>query len=313
MAEHTARKLSYWRSALTKPLADRIGPASPELVDFLTQDNVLNGYTERPRSIALDESFLKDARSAFLEIPKDVRGLFEKRLVGIYFLEDMGGTGYTDYVKNSAGENVAAFIVLDAKVLKNFTANAWATWKENTPFKQGHGYVLTAKIEDAGFDNRKNAIQYILLHELGHVLSLRGNIHPPWDLPFKPEPAGKYPFWDLSWALNPKTLQPISLFDGAFTHRKDVVYYFGAQLLATDMVPTYTRLKATNFPTLYAATRPGDDFAESFASYVHTVRMGRPWQISIEHDGQLATTLSACWNESRCVRKRLILEQALSP
>ena len=84
-----------------------------------------------------------------------------------------------------------------------------------------------------------------------------------------------------------------------------------AQLGATDMVPVYERLARTNFPTLYAATSPGDDFAESFVSYVHTVLMKRPREITIRHDGKVAKTYRTCWEEARCAAKCKILEDLL--
>jgi len=77
------------------------------------------------------------------------------------------------------------------------------------------------------------------------------------------------------------------------------------------MVPTYDNLEKTNFPSLYAATQPGDDFAEAFASYVHVVLQRRPWQILIYQDGALRKEFGACWDEPRCAAKRALLEQLL--
>jgi len=85
----------------------------------------------------------------------------------------------------------------------------------------------------------------------------------------------------------------------------------GARLAASDMPAAYASLGKTNFPTLYAATSPGDDFAESFASYVHTVMMKRPWEITIRRDGKVAATYRTCWQEPRCAAKRAILERLL--
>jgi hypothetical protein len=73
----------------------------------------------------------------------------------------------------------------------------------------------------------------------------------------------------------------------------------------------YGELAKTNFPSLYAATRPGDDFAESFASYVHTVVLKRPWDITIAHDGEVVTHVGACWDEPRCADKRRTMEAIL--
>jgi hypothetical protein len=78
------------------------------------------------------------------------------------------------------------------------------------------------------------------------------------------------------------------------------------------MVPTYQNLAKTNFPTLYAATHPGDDFAESFVSYVHTARMGKPWYIIIQDGGKTVQRLDSCWTEKRCAQKRKALEAILA-
>ena len=311
--QHPARALATWEAALRKPLVERIGAASASLVNYVSLDNLINAYPERPRATALDPELLRDAKAAFGEIPPSIQALFQERLAGIFFLEDLGSTGYTEYIRNSAGERVASFVILDAGVLKPFSANAWASWKENTPFKPESGYALKALIENPGQDNRKNAIQYILLHELGHVFSVGRDFHAPWDLPQKPAPQGTYPFLDLSWAAASEADKVASRFDDVFPQRKNVVYYGRAKLDGAQMVQTYSNLEATNFPTLYATTRPGDDFAEAFASYVHVVLLGRPWRITIERDGQLAKVIESCWSQARCAQKRRMLEQLLAP
>lgn len=88
-------------------------------------------------------------------------------------------------------------------------------------------------------------------------------------------------------------------------------YYFGAKLAAADMAATYANLEKTNFPSLYAATQPGDDFAEAFASYVHVVLQRRLWQITISRDGEVLKRFDACWDEPRCTAKRRVLEQMI--
>ena len=74
---------------------------------------------------------------------------------------------------------------------------------------------------------------------------------------------------------------------------------------------TYRQLQNTSFPTLYAATNWGDDFAESFANYVHVVLAKRPFEILVEQDGVTQLKYGACWEEARCQEKRKILEAYL--
>lgn len=309
---HAAGRIASWQAMLSLPVAERIAPAPSQLVEYITLDNIANGYPERPRAAQLDAALLADVKGAIADLPPAIWSLFGARLVGVYFVEGLGGTGYTDYVLDAQGRPLMGFVVLDAAVLAGQRANAWATWKENTPFAGGAQYRLDARIEADANDNRRNAIQYILLHELGHVLSIGGAIHPPWNLGAKEvDGAARYAFFDLSWTVDRAADKYRSRFDADFPQRQNTVYYFGAKLSAADMLPTYAGLRHTNFPTLYAATSPGDDFAESFASYVHVVLMQRPWQITITRDGKPADVFRACWSEPRCAAKRQLLERLI--
>jgi hypothetical protein len=311
--QHPAHSAAFWRDEWKRPLLERLRPAPPELVDYVNLDNRLNGYPERPRAAAADGAFIADLRSALEEMPEAVRNLAADRLGGIFLVDDLGGTGFTDIIEGADRQEVGGYVLLDAGVLSRFTANAWASWKENTPFKPRDGYELQARIEAQNGDNRKNAIQYILLHELAHVISVGNNIHPPWTV----EPRDvrlnmQHRFFSQSWRVDRWRNTYVSVFDADFPQRSNVAYYFGAKLDAADMAPTYASLEKTNFASLYAATRPGDDFAESFASYVHVVLMGRPWRVTISHGGEIVKEFSACWDEPRCRDKRELLERILA-
>jgi hypothetical protein len=309
---HVVTRRAFWESAFARPLEQRIGIAPREVVDYVNYDNIANGYPDRPRAAKPSAGFLRDVQSAFAEIPPAVRQLLAPKLAGIVFVDRLGGTGYTDSVFDDAGIAVGGYIVLDASVLNKRNANAWATWKENTPFAAHAGIRLEAEIESPGQDNRKNAIQYILLHELAHVLAIGEKIHPYWNLEPKDIPStDDYPFFRLSWAVDRANNRLVTLFDDKFPQRADIVYYFGAKLTADRMLATYENLERTNFVTLYSATKPGDDFAEAFASYVHTVLMGKPFAIKIHERGALARVYGPCWEEARCAEKRKILEQFL--
>ncbi len=306
-----AKRLDFWRSAFDKPLAQRIGPAPPEVVRLLLLDNLFHGYPERPHVSVLKDDMRADVIAALEAVPEVVKRRLGDRLAGILFMDDFGGTGFTDAIADEHGKKTKAWVVLDPQVLEKRTANAWATWKENTPFKPDGHHALTATIEKPADDIRRQAIQYILLHELGHVLAVGGPFHPDWNLAISAIPDERYPFFDLSWSVDRKNNVYASRFDAELPERKSVVYYFGAKLEAASMETVYDHLARTNFPTLYAATHPGDDFAESFASYVHVVMMGKPFEIVISNDGRVVKRYGACWSEQRCAAKRRILEDFL--
>lgn len=309
---HITRKLAYWQGALAKPVTERIGPAPAELVDYLALDNIINGYANKPRAATLSAEFISDVRNAFAEIPAPVQRMLAQKLAGIYFVEDLGGSGFTDQIYGTS-KPVAGYIVLDASVLQNNTANSWATWKENSPFIGSSDFKLNATIEEALQDNRKQAIQYILLHELGHVLAIDAGINPNWNTdPKDIDTTASYPFLHLSWKFSKDTNRYLSIFDQSFPQREDVVYFFGAKLPAARMVDTYEALGRTNFATLYAVKNPHDDFAEAFVTYVHTVLMGKPFEITLSSGGKIAKVYKSCWAEERCAAKKKILERFLN-
>jgi hypothetical protein len=311
MNTHPIRLAKAWSSELEKPVSQRVDIASGSLIEYITLDNQLNGFSERPRVPKLEAGFLADFQAAFNDLPPEVLKVVGNRLVGIRFVSNLGGSGYTDQVYDSNGDVVGAFVVFDSDVLKSMSANQWATWKERTPFKAEQGYSLEAQIETAELDTRKNALQYILLHELGHVISIGRNIHPNWNKSVQQQAASaeRFPFFETTWKFDPAGSFVASKFDSNFPQRKDVVYYGKARISGSSMGQTYASLEQTSFPTLYAATKPGDDFAEAFANYVHVVLMHRPWQINLLKDGKVIKTVKTCWGQLRCAEKRMLIEE----
>ena len=309
MNSHVTRTMPYWERFFDKAIGERIFIAPKEVLEYIELDNRKNGYPNRPAAASLSAAFLSDIKNAVNEIPDSVKGLSEDKFAGIFLVNDLGGTGFSESILDEKGNPVAGFIILDAGVLENRTANQWATWKESTPFKADPSIEINATIETKENDNRKNAIQYIFLHELGHVISINENYHPFWlTRPENLRKTRKYPFFHESWQYDDRKYRFITRFDSSiFPQRKNLVYYFGAKLDASQMLNTYTSLENTNFVTLYAATNPYDDWAESFVTYVHAVIMKKPFEISIKENGKTEKSFELCWGTPRCAKKESIL------
>jgi hypothetical protein len=312
ISSHAVKRLDYWESALAKPLEERIGAAPAELVAYMALDNLQRGIRNRPRMAVPAPDFTRDVRQALAELPPQVRAPLAAKLAGLYFIEDIGGTGFTDQIVDASAKAVAGFVVLDPSALSR-TANSWATWKENMPFRAAPGIRLEALIESETHNDRKNAIQYILLHELGHIFAIGSAVHPSWVAPpDEVRSTAEYPFFALTWTHSPDRRGYISVFDDSFPQRKNVAYYYAsARLEAGQMLDVYAALERTNFATLYAVTNPFDDFAEAFASYVHGELMGKPWEIRLYRDEKLAKSYRPCWGQPRCRPKEAILEKLL--
>jgi hypothetical protein len=302
------RTIRFWgHEWCNKPLSERIAPAPEALVDYLRTQNALDGFTERPKTAEPAQEFYTALKVIESQLPGALVNLAKERFISVFIVNDLGSSGFAEAVLDEKGRELYAFIVLDRKVLLERKANEWASWKENSIFRSSKmdNDKLEMVIEADGEDTVVNAICYILLHELGHVLGVVSGAHPSWNLLQTPI-IGDYPFMKLSWITNEKG-EVISRFEDYLPERKLICYYSFDQALLTlhQVADIYGRIgQHTNFTSMQGATNIWEDFAESFATYVHVVYEKRPWQVRIEQAGKPALVVDDCWFQERCRDKK---------
>ena len=309
---HLVMQAEYWIEEPAAELADRVMPAPPEIIEYLILDNQLWELDLIPEPAVYDAAFEEDLRKAIETMPPEVVALVTERLVGIFLVEDLGGTAMTERINNPLIPG-SGYITLDAKAIDR-KANEWKTWKESSVFEPDGPYVLDAIIADDASDTRANAIQYILLHEFAHIISIDSDIHPNWSLDdgrWPPKP-GDFDFFDLSWEVSSDGLL-ISKYKLRYPILLYIPFYFATPKTANDkMVEFFDALEKTNFPTPYAGVGFSDDFADSFVNYVHTQMLGKPFRLRVlQRDGTVVKTYYDCWEQRRCRDKREILEALL--
>jgi hypothetical protein len=310
LESHVVRSEKFWGDFKSKSLTKKVNVAPPELIDFLELDNKENGWKNKPLPANPSPEFLVDISKALTGIPEKVKNKLSKKVVGIFLVQDLGGTAYSEYIFNNDGSVNAGFIVLDVESLQR-KANEWATWKESSPFNTELG-DLNAIIASPEHNTRAYAIQYILLHEMGHILQLGIAEMPGWGNRYPvSDQAPAMTFLRQSWRTSNKKY--VTIYDEKWNDRKKLAYYSlpDKKLPFTIAIEAYKFLSETNFPTLYAATNPFDDFAESFANYIHTEVMGKPWKIILRQKGSKILELTPCWKLPRCKNKRIELEKII--
>jgi len=317
---HPVRSVQFWRQADKSQAAKmHIGPAPTELIDYLRLDNTFQGYGERPVPASADSEFIRDVEVAVSRLPDSVKVITERLLFYIALVRELGGgTGYMDVVSDVDGSAAGGFIVLDEGALDR-TANTWASWKEGSAFQPSMEQSLDVQIEKPESDTRVNAIRYILLHELGHVIDAAlGITQIDGGNTQNMRSSG---FYGLSWTYPPasqRTLLPgdtlRSRFDDTWPERETLAFYTfeNSRLTLGDAPSIYEWLRRTNFPTLYAATSPADDFAESFANYVHVVLDERPYEVRLKQRQVSTNLLDSCWDLPRCASKRMAVKYLLA-
>ena len=304
------RSLDFWQSRLQIPIRDRTGQAPDELIAYLQLDNRINGYPHdvtRTDSPAADELL----RRFLGELPVPVQTLVGDKLAGIFVVNNLGSSGYTEQIHDSEGNPVAGVIVLDASLF-SLSGNNWATMKDASAFNSEPGFNLRNTIANPELDTPLEAIGFLLIHELAHVISIGEKFHPSWDKNLADFDLAQFPFAGLSWAIEGVPARYTSRFDADFKLRKRLVFYRTPQLDAWQLPEVIEQLKQTNFISLYAATSPEEDFAESFAVYVHSEMMGKPYKMELLVDGQVVDQLGSCFRD-RCQGKYELLRELLQP
>lgn len=306
LKQHKARSASTWSEFTRKGFKDRILPAPDIILDYLRKDNQLQDSTERPRKPEIDSEFVTDIVNAYLELPEAVRSHINEHVVAFFLVEELGGTAYAELLRDFAN-NKLGFIVLDVGSL-NKKANEWISWRENSPFDMKGSYIIQAEIESEINNLRKTAIQYILLHEVGHIVGVAKGAHPNWIAGGHPK---KWPFTRLSWITLKKGLQGKSVYDRIFPKRNKIKFYSfqKAFLTSEDIGETYDQLLKTNFVSLYASTNMYDDFAETYAMYVHVILQNRPLTIKILKEGTTVLLIKNPILQERCGSKKRYLDK----
>jgi hypothetical protein len=268
----------------------------------LRLDNQEHGWPNQPERVPLTPERQEQLQRVIRELPEKAKLFANEKLAGIFIVRDLGGTGYTESILDENRNPVAGFIVLDELVFGK-KANEWATWKERSPFT--HAGDLKMTIEYAAHDTVANAIQYILLHEMGHVSAIGTDLQPRQDTTGgeDADPA-KFAFSKLSWQRGPEDFTTLPADE--FEERTKLQFYRGG--LDADVPAVYRKLQNTSFPTLYASTNVNDDWAESFASYVHVVLLKKPYLVEAGD-----VLFGPCWGNRRCAAKEKVLRGILGP
>jgi len=93
-------------------------------------------------------------------------------------MRGLGSLGITNITAYKNGDLIGAVVAIDVDIFLYRTANEWSTWKENIPFRPVQDIRLELLIAQQAENNRKSALQYMLLHEFGHILTASSEMMP---------------------------------------------------------------------------------------------------------------------------------------
>lgn len=302
----------FWAMMAQHDVIDRHGAAPAELVDYVGMVNKALSVDAVPVAADAPADFLHDMQTAMRQIPAAILQKLDGALLGVFFSTGLGSSAITDVIVNHDGQILGSVVMLDLDAFMDRTANDWATWKENTPFSSSSRLRLEVEIAEGEDNTRANAMQFLLLHEFGHVLTAGKQFLPIWWLPPDAmKETGDYDFLRLGWQINgDKRIVPKAEED--FAERTGIFYYDTKGLDDAAMLSAYRALQGTTFPSLYASTNAFDDFAETFATYVHSVMLGKPARVRIVSDDAVHLERDNFWASPRSADKRAFMQELLA-
>ncbi len=297
------RRASFWGDGWQeKPLVDRVSvlpaDALPSLREGLSDHHFISKVVPARNA----EYVIKDIQQAIEDVPQEVRDLVFDRLVGIYLVEGLAQSEHSDNlgmafeVQGFWRQHVGTVILIDRNQTDQ-SANEAMAGMEYVPSQDYRGMAVAPRLARRGENDRVTTLRYVLLHEFGHLIDFERDIVSRW---FSYDEAhADCAFACLSW-INPQRHRYSRSLDAAL----DQVRSGNHDEYVRSLPDTFKHLENSNFPSLYATTMPAEDFAESFAMYVHTVLMRRPWELTLRQNGTIVSELGSCFTDGRCRDKR---------
>ena len=295
----SVRQLKNYSFDPSSPVESRAKNIPGFVLDYLKKLDEKENY----KNYSLKEEEMNIIIDSINKLPELHKKVFKERLLGIYFVDNFLGSGFTEWVLDD-NKQVYCFMVFNPRVLKNNISD-WITHKENTCFINDNPDI-NIKI-DCGI--AYNGFLYILLHESTHVVDYVKIITPYVEKPLigilgmKIETKG---FTQGIWAD-----YSIPEKDHDYNYRKDITFYGfggGPKINISDSSNVYKQLSQTPFVTIYGSKSWAEDLAEFLAFYHLTQKLNQPYTITV-YKGNNAIYSYKPMESAKIKERFLIMEQ----
>lgn len=293
------------------PIERRIHAAPPAVTALALRRNLGNGVAVEPRPGNIEHPVVPALYRMLADLSPGIRRLARNHLAAIYLLQGNFGSARVEAAWDQRGRPFGGCILLNLDAMAR-TANSWISWRENSAFRVDDRYGINVTLEPPETDSVENALRFVFLHELGHILGLAAGVHGFWAAPETWGLTARSPFTNMSWTMDG------SGFTSVWRRRFPLLtmprfYRFERAPLARSAAPlVYSALGETDWPSLYGSIDPYEDFAETFAIYIHTKLLGRPYRVDIHLGPTRIGEYRSCLETGRCAQKAAYIERLLA-
>ncbi len=279
------------------PLISRVKTAPLFVIKHLRRSDRMEGYqTYRPlpREMTVISNALEN-------LPPLAKKVLRDRLVGLYFIENLTGSGFTDWILDKNGR-VYCLIGINPLTL-GMTVSEWLTWKEKTAFRDdGSGVTLSI---DCG--QKYSGFLGILLHEAAHAVDYIRTVTPYVDYSTyalrvsRKETLSMTEFVKGIWETSMKPLP-----EHDFPERSRITFYLSSEKTPHSLSRApelYRRLEGSPFVSLYGTISWSEDLAEFLMYYHLSEALGQGYSITVSPPDEPAKAYRPLSKPS--VRKRI--------
>ena len=291
------RKFESFSFNSKTPLLDRIKTPPPFILSFIRKMDGRNYTSYKP-----SKKEIQIINKSFSLLPPLMLKYIKERVIEIYFINDLWGSGMTDWLVDKNGKIFCVMYFNPMTLKKNMSE--WLTYKERTCFKKDHKDTLISirgGVKYSGFLG-------ILLHEGTHVIDYCKNITDYVEA--NTLRVRKYfnkkilitPFTKKIWQ---SIYKPSSKYD--FPIRKKITFYGfskGPKLKLSEAPTAYEQLSKTPFVSLYGGLSWAEELAELALFYHITKVLKQPYVIELKKNKQIVFSYEP--GKSPAVKKRFL-------
>ncbi len=270
--ETPAKKLQSYHFDPSSPLQARIKPAPDFVVAFWSQTDKAADYASYTPTDA-ERRMIRDYLS---KLPRHFKEVLQQRLIAIYFIKNLLGSGVTDYVLDNHG-NIYVVMLFNPAALGT-DLSTWMTFRENSCFS-ADAPAMQVTINCGA---RYTGFLYSLVHESAHAVDYV-ELHTPYPEKqikiIKQSEKSRTSFTENIW-VDMRT--PYAIYD--FNARSSLAFYGAdgrSKTSIREAPQIYKRFSETPFASLYGSTNWAEDFADFVMFYHLTQVLKQPYEIHL--------------------------------
>ncbi len=290
-SKYTIMNAEYWRGYENVDPVKRIEPLeNKDVLEYLEDVNHDKSVEVLKELTAQEQQTIQEFYHEIEKWPVAIKNYFWKHVAKIYIVDGLYSSGRAECMDDGN-----TFIIFLNRKKLHQSPNDWIGDAEASAVKfVSEKEKIEFIIEDS--DSPALTLENIVVHELGHIVSLNKSLLPDWRVKndYASYPVVKDAFYQNQSALHRKGTQTFVF--------EEISYYGGEEnkISIETYLSLVDQMRNTSFPSLYGSQNANEYFAEMFYGYMHCIIQKKPYKEKVtSSNGQMVEFFNGM-TEVRC-------------